>query len=117
MNAKGLICLSLSFAALVGCQTKKPLYHYGSYQSNLYEHFKNEDSAVTKEIDDIEKTIAETATNQLKVAPGIYAHLGFLYIQSGQVDTGLGHLVKEKELYPESTKYIDFLLNNAKAVK
>ncbi len=116
MNTQGRIALALSLAALVGCETTKPLYHYGSYPNHVYEHFKNEDTAITQQIDDLEKTIAETTTRRLKVAPGIYAHLGFLYLQSGQIDSGLQHLVQEKTLYPESTKYIDFLLNNAKAV-
>ena len=106
---------ALSVAALTGCQATKPLYPYGSYQSNVYEHFKNEDSAVTEENEALEQTISESSRNKLQVGPGIYAHLGFLYLQSGQRDTGLGYLQKEKQLYPESATFIDFLLKNAKA--
>ncbi len=115
MDAKIWLVAALSVAVLSGCQSTKPLYHYGSYQSNVYEHFKNEDSTVTEQIEALEKTIRETNRNKLQVGPGIYAHLGFLYLQSGQRDTGLGYLQKEKQLYPESTQFIDFLLKNAKA--
>lgn len=115
MDVKLMLAAALSVAALCGCQSTKPLYHYGSYQTNVYEHFKNEDSSVTEQIDALEKTISETNRNKLQVGPGIYAHLGFLYLQSGQRDTGLGYLQKEKQLYPESTQFIDFLLKNAKA--
>lgn len=115
MDVKILLAAALSVAALSGCQSTKPLYHYGSYQTNVYEHFKNEDSTVPEQIEALEKTIRETNRNKLQVGPGIYAHLGFLYLQSGQRDTGLGYLQKEKQLYPESTQFIDFLLKNAKA--
>lgn len=115
MDVKIMLAAALSVAALSGCQSTKPLYHYGSYQTNVYEHFKNEDSSVTEQIEALEKTISETNRNKLQVGPGIYAHLGFLYLQSGQRDTGLDYLQKEKQTYPESSQFIDFLLKNAKA--
>lgn len=115
MDVKIMLAAALSVAALSGCQSTKPLYHYGSYQTNVYEHFKNEDSSVTEQIEALEKTISETNRNKLQVGPGIYAHLGFLYLQSGQRDTGLGYLQKEKQTYPESSQFIEFLLKNAKA--
>lgn len=115
MDVKLMLVAALSVAALSGCQSTKPLYHYGSYQTNVYEHFKNEDSSVTEQIETLEKTISESSRNKLQVGPGLYAHLGFLYLQSGQRDTGLSYLQKEKQLYPESTQFIDFLLKNAKA--
>ncbi len=117
MNKIFLITTALAVVLISGCQSTKPLYHYGSYQNNVYAHFKNEDTSVLKEIDELEKTIAKAPKATPNIAPGIYAHLGFLYIQSGQMDTGLGYLAKEKQLYPESAKYIDFLLKNAKAGK
>jgi hypothetical protein len=113
--SKTLLIVAITIATLAGCQSTKPLYHYGSYQDNVYEHFKNEDSAVTEQIEALEKTIRDSNRNKLQVGPGIYAHLGYLYLQSGQRDTGLGYLQKEQQLYPESAKFIDFLLKNAKA--
>ncbi len=115
MAPKAVLMVAIAIATLTGCETTKPLYHYGSYQTNVYEHFKNEDSSVTEQIEALEKTIRETNRNKLQIGPGIYAHLGFLYLQSGQRDTGLAYLQKEKQLYPESTHFIDFLLKNAKA--
>jgi len=117
MNLKLFTVLAVLVATLSGCQSTKPLYHYGSYQANVYQHFKNEDSAVTEEIGALEQTIAQSAAKKLAVGPGLYAHLGYLYIESGQMDTGIAYLLKEKQLYPESAQYIDFLLKNAKAGK
>ncbi len=104
-------------ATLSGCQTTKPLYHYGDYQDAVYAHFKNEDSSVTEQIAALEKTIAKSSAKNLPVGPGLNAHLGYLYIETGQMETGVAYLRKEKALYPESTQFIDFLLKNAKAGK
>jgi hypothetical protein len=112
-----LLAVVVTVAALSGCQTTKPLYHYGSYQDIVYTHFKNEDSSVTQEIDVLEKTIAKSAAKNLQVGPGLNAHLGYLYIESGQMDKGVAYLRQEKALYPESAQFIDFLLKNAKAGK
>lgn len=117
MNLKFLAGVAVVVVTLSGCQSTKPLYNYGSYQDNVYKHFKNEDSSVTQEIEALEKTISQSAAKNLQVGPGLHAHLGFLYIESGQMDTGIAYLQKEKALYPESAQFIDFLLKNAKAGK
>lgn len=118
MNFKLKISAVLLATSLVGCQTTtKPLYHYGSYQNNVYSHFKNEDSTVLKEIEELEATLAKTSNGVTQIAPGVNAHLGFLYLQSGQPETGLKYLLEEKRLYPESSKFIDFLVSNIKEGK
>ncbi len=111
------LAAAVAVAALSGCQTTRPLYHYGSYQDNVYTHFNNEDASLVQEIAALEKTILESAAKNLQVGPGLHAHLGYLYIESGQMDKGIVYLQKEKALYPESTQFIDFLLKNAKAGK
>ena len=104
-------------ATLSGCQTTKPLYHYGAYPDAVYAHFKNEDSSVTQEIEALEKSIAKSAAKNLPAGPGLNAHLGYLYIESGDMAKGVAYLRQEKALYPESTQFIDFLLKNAQAGK
>jgi len=115
MQLKILVLLSL--AALSGCQSTQPLYDYGAYQDGLYSHFKNEDVSLQREIEALEKTLAKSAAKNKPAGPGLNAHLGYLYIESGQRDTGMRYLQQEKALYPESARFIDFLLKNAKAGK
>ena len=50
----------------------------------------------------------------LKVPPGYHAHLGLLYLNAGKTDQALAAWQQEKNLFPESTKYIDFLISNMK---
>jgi len=45
--------------------------------------------------------------------PGFHAHLGYLYGEMGRNDLMQQQFVLEKELYPESATYIDFLIQNA----
>jgi hypothetical protein len=117
MNRNYVALVVLALTCLAGCQTTQPLYNFGTYQSNLYQQFKNEDASVTEQIAALEKTIQQSAAKNLKVGPGIHAHLGYLYLESGQKDQGIASLQQEKALYPESAHFMDFLLNNAKARK
>lgn len=98
---------------LTGCKTVKPLYFYGEYQESVYQHFKADDTSVAQQIESLEKSIEQAAANDLAPAPGLYAHLGFLYLKAGNSDAGFASMNKEKELYPEATQYIDFLISNA----
>lgn len=111
------LAMLVAVATLSGCQTTKPLYHYGDYPDAVYAHFKNEDSSVTEEIEALEKSIAKSSAKNLPAGPGLNAHLGYLYIESGDMEKGVAYLRQEKALYPESAQFIDFLLKNAKAGK
>jgi hypothetical protein len=101
---------------LMGCGSTQPLYYHGNYAQNLYAHFKAEGSSPEEQILALEETIEKANAANLVVAPGLYAHLGYLYTLTGQMDKGLGLLEQEKALFPESATYIDFLINNAKGV-
>lgn len=116
MRLKFLAVL-VAVATLSGCQSTKPLYHYGAYPDAVYAHFKNEDSSVTEQIEVLEKSIAKSSAKNLPAGPGLNAHLGYLYIESGDMEKGVAYLRQEKALYPESAQFIDFLLKNAKAGK
>ena len=46
----------------------------------------------------------------LALAPGFHAHLGMLYFESGNNSSGVEQFEIEKSLFPESSKYLDYLL-------
>lgn len=101
---------------LMGCGSTQSIYYHGNYTQNLYAHFKAQDSSPEEQILSLEETIEKANSANLLVAPGLYAHLGYLYTLTGQMDKGISLLEQEKQLFPESTTYIDFLINNAKGV-
>jgi hypothetical protein len=112
---KVLGCTLLSCTALFsGCANQsQALYEWGGYQAQVYEHFKTQGSAPQEQIQALEKDLQKIQSKGAAIPPGYYAHLGLLYMSVGNNDQGLQSLQKEKALFPESARYIDFLLAKA----
>jgi len=114
-----IVFLALSLFFILGCSSKKPLYYYGDY-SNAYYEDKKELSPQTRthllhSIDEaIEKAPQGTSA---RVAPGLYANLGYLYLKAGQNKKAIENFEKEKALYPESSKFMDRIIQKIKALE
>lgn len=111
-----LIIATATLVLLSGCKTTEPLYYHGQYNNAVYSYFKAEDNSVLEQIQIIEELIQKAAAKGKNVAPGVHAHLGMLFFEVGNEAQGIEHFNKEKELFPESNQYIDFLLKSAKGV-
>lgn len=112
---KKIFALVLVCAAMTGCQsTKEPLYYYGEYNTAVYEFLKADGVTVEQQITMLEQVIKDAANKNKTVAPGLHAHLGMLYFNSGNAMLGASHFEIEKKLFPESTQYLDFLLKTGK---
>lgn len=115
---KPLLLAIVAVIALSGCEsTDKPLYYYGGYQTAVYHYFKNDETTVDQQINALEIIIEKAANSGLPVAPGVHAHLGMLYFEQGDGVNGALHLDAEKQLFPESATYIDFLIANQQVAK
>ncbi len=111
---RGLAALCL-LATLAGCAGPKPLYSWNGYQPQVYAYLKNDGKQSPEEqIIALEKGVQLAAAKGVQVPPGYHAHLGLLYINTGRTDQALAAWNQEKALFPESTKYIDFLISNMK---
>ena len=95
---------------LTGCTSSPPLYYYGDYNNAVYSYFKGGEVTVQEQIQALETTIQKAAARQQPIAPGVHAQLGMLYFETGNADRGTAELSREKQLFPESAQYIDFLL-------
>jgi hypothetical protein len=101
---------------LVGCaQAPKPLYQWGGYQVQLYEHFKGDGTSPLDQLGALEAQLQQTQASGGAVPPGLHAHMGLLELKLGRADEAFAHLQTEKALFPESTAYVDWLLRRAKA--
>lgn len=107
------LCL---FAAigLSGCAGPKPLYEWSGYQPQVYAHLKGQGKGPEEQILAMEEGVQKAAAKGAKLPPGYHAHLGLLYLNVGRTDQAVAAWNQEKAQFPESTKYIDFLLNNMK---
>ena len=110
-----LTALALPVAAacalLTGCATQTaPLYQWDGYQPQVYEYFKGKNSP-QQQIDALEKARQQIAAKGAAVPPGFHAHLGMLYASVGNDQQAKQELLAEKQSFPESTVYMDFLLS------
>lgn len=110
-NIKIYFLLTASLV-LAGCATNKTLYGWGQYEPQVYEYFKGE--SPEQQILVLESHLKETESKGEKIPPGFYAHLGLLYAKVGKDAEFRIMLEQEKQLYPESSKYINNLNNKFK---
>jgi hypothetical protein len=106
-----LATLLLCAVGLSACAQQKTLYDWGSYEKLVYEMYASPGKAepgtqIAKLTEDVERINAEGR----HVAPGVHAHLGYLYYTQGQPALAKEEFAIEKQLFPESTVFIDGLL-------
>lgn len=109
---KKLIFIALA-TLLVGCKTVEPLFYHGNHNENVYNYFKADEVTLEEQIQSMNELLASANEAGKMVAPGIHAHLAMLYFEVGNSSDGIKHFEAEKQLYPESTQYIDFLMTAA----
>lgn len=105
--------LSIVLAALVmgGCATNNSLYQWGGYEYRLYAGYK--DQAKMEELKvGLEAHIAAMDKSGQKVAPGLFAELGTLYLQSGDSGKARGMYARERDAWPESKGLMDAMIKN-----
>lgn len=114
MNKIVLIIGSLML--LSACKSTDTLYYHGEYNKLVYAYFKGDSAAPQDQIAALQNIIQTAESKGKPVAPGVHAHLGLLYFETGNPDQGQQHFEHEKLLFPESAQYLDFLLSSRKGV-
>ena len=110
MHVHKIVFVTVIFLAS-GCETAAPRYSWGSYQDVVYDMYVRPGAA--QPIDQIAKLSADikrARAQNIPVPPGIHVHLGYMHIVLGQEDAAVNEFVSERELYPESTVFIDGML-------
>ena len=108
----GLASLALFAILLAGCGNAggpRSLYYWdGTYSSSLYSYL-NEDGDATEQISRLENLVQNSTQRGYKVAPGLYAHLGLLYLSNGNLGAANANFDKEVQNFPESKEFINFI--------
>ena len=108
----GLASLALFAILLAGCGNAggpRSLYYWnGTYSSSLYSYL-NEDGDATEQISRLENLVQNSTKRGYKVAPGLYAHLGLLYLNNGNLGAANANFDKEVQNFPESREFINFI--------
>lgn len=112
--SRSLMALTLATSALLaGCSSPQTLYQWEGYEPQVYEYFKGEEPKEAQ-AEALERDLQKIRSTGKAVPPGYHAHLGLLYLSMGKDDQMVQQFNTEKNLFPESGRYMDFLLENAK---
>lgn len=104
----------LGLVLLTGCASHKGLYYWGNYETVLLDMYVNPGEAPAEvQIEKLTSSIEQAQNNNLKVPPGLFAHLGMMYARDGSPALAIEAFKEEKARYPESTTFIDGLLARA----
>lgn len=95
---------------LTGCVTPS-LYQWGGYEGGLYNAYKDPVKFETLRLN-LEMHVSEMEKSGQKVAPGLYAELGTLYLQNGGPAKAIEMYQKERDAWPESKGLMTAMIQN-----
>lgn len=105
------VCIVIALlATLTGCVAPS-LYQWGAYESDLYGAYKDPTKMDALRIN-LEAQTALLESNRQKVAPGLYAELGTLYLQLGSSEKAIEMYKKERDAWPESKGLMTAMIQN-----
>lgn len=122
MNKKlfSLIFFSILLFIVTGCATHNTaLYNYENYSESYYTNAKNHNAESQLALQkSIELAIQNAQNSQSgRVAPGLYANLGYIYLKEGQQQLAIENFKKEKALYPESAHFMDRMIKKVEMLE
>jgi len=106
-----IFLIALCCLFLTGCANRSAIYQWGGYDALLYQSYKNPEKAAEFR-QGLELHIAKMEQSQQKIAPGLYAELGTMYLQAGDASKAVAMYTKERDAWPESKGLMDALINN-----
>lgn len=115
MKASSAFALAAAAVIFCGCGggTRNQIYYWdGSYTDSTYQYLKQEGD-VGEQIEALEKSIQKAYEKGLKVPPGLYSHLGLLYLSAGNGARARENFEKEAQAFPESKPFLTFVTNPA----
>jgi len=98
-----------------GCAKPALLYRWGEYENLVYDMYaKPGEADPATQTAKLSADIARTEAEGQRVPPGVHAHLGYIYYSRGNVEQAYQEFAIEKELFPESTVFVDGILEKMK---
>lgn len=105
------LALATVLASLVGCAHQvPPLYMWETFPRQQYDILLREGASPDDQIRALEAHAAKARGANALLPPGFRAHLGMMYLSTGNVDQARQMWLAEKAAFPESAPYIDRLL-------
>ena len=110
-----LFLILISFI-MTGCATTERMYYWGDYSNTLYTCRKDvNDENLLKHQQTLENIIEESNKRNLRVPPGVYAELGYIYFRQNNNNVAIKYFDLEARTYPESQVFMKRLTQAATA--
>lgn len=94
------------------------MYEYSNYSQSYYQLKQTGDAESTSNWKtSLEESIEKSNALAIRVPPGIYANLGYLYLKVNDTQKAISFFKAEKALYPESGVFMDNLIKKAELMK
>ncbi|MCK9174484.1 MAG: DUF4810 domain-containing protein [Desulforhopalus sp.] len=111
---RGMVLVGMTIL-LSGC-AQKTIYSWGNYHQVAYNTMQQEGDP-QQELTEMKEQAVKAEADGQKLPPGFHAQMGMLYAQVGNDQQMRAEFFSEKELFPESRPYMDFLLSDKKIKK
>ncbi|MBW2615657.1 MAG: DUF4810 domain-containing protein [Deltaproteobacteria bacterium] len=110
-----LLLLLLVPVLLASCASQR-MYYWGDYSTTLYHSRKVPcEGNLLKHTQALENIIQKSEEQNLRVPPGVYAELGYVYFRQNATDTAVKYFLLEEQTYPESRIFMERLVQAARA--
>jgi hypothetical protein len=110
------LAMMVAMLALTGCANKAPppLYGWDGYEKNLDTYFRGDRESLDTQAKQMEDNLRKIRSAGQATPPGYQAHLGLLHGKQGDLARFQQQLQAEKEQFPESETFVNFLLRQFK---
>ena len=111
MRFKHLSVALIAAIALSACAGDTGLYEWGAYEAKLYDYSKKPDKR-----EDYRSALliaVAKGTEKNRVAPGLNAELGFLFLEDGDFKTAASYFETEQQLFPDSAYFLNAVISRA----
>lgn len=103
---------------LAGCSTPHQNFYWGHYEDLVYSmYFEPGNADPQTQIELLQEDIEKSGAKGLRIAPGVHAHLGYMYALDGNMIQAKSEFATEKTLFPESAVLIDGMLDRLEGTK
>ncbi len=110
----GKLGLLLAAGLLAGCAGPKTLYSWDQYQPTVYQYYQQDKTSPEGQIASLQQAVEQARAKGQAVPPGLNAHMGLLYAKTGRDTEAFQYFEAERNQFPESAPYMDFLLSKNK---
>lgn len=113
MNGTRTVALSCFALLVLAACAPTSRFEWGAYEGSLYAYAKH---PAQKEVFRTALVRAiEKGTQTNRVAPGLNAELGYLYLEDGDTQKAVALFEEEMRLFPESRKFLTSVVARAKS--